>query len=142
MCVFFSFPFSRFFPFLLNPSPFGSHFCLSAPPHHSLLWMILFKRRIRRSWIDFGLNIVRGPSRPLISSPLVSFVYILVYLLCPPRPPLNFPTPHSPAHIPSFLHSLSLGIAPRYQVLMYSHDVSRHVLPRVSCRCPVRNILT
>jgi hypothetical protein len=82
------------FLFLLT-RPHLAHFF--PPPHYSC--GCSSKRRIRRSWIDFGLNIVRGP-RPLISSPLVSFVCILVYLLCPPSPlptPLpRLPSPHSP----------------------------------------------
>jgi hypothetical protein len=114
--------------------PHLAHFFFS-PPHY--FCGCSPKRRIRRSWIDFGLNIVRGP-RPLISSPLVSFVCILVYLLCRPSPPLPpLPSTHFPRS-----HPLSPGVAPRYQVLMYSHDVSRHVLSGVWCGCPARNILT
>jgi hypothetical protein len=102
---------------------------------------MLFKRRIRRSWIDFGLNIVRGPRPPHLIPTGVVRLYIgilAVPLLVPPLPPPLLPLPT----FPSFPHSLSLGVTPRYQVLMYSHDVSRHVLSRVLCGCPVRNILT
>jgi len=80
--------------FLFLSTPILPHFFPFRPPH-SLLW--IFKRRIRRSWIDFGLNIVRGP-RPLISSPLV-VVRLYIGVLAVPSFPRTSPTPHSPPHI-------------------------------------------
>jgi hypothetical protein len=66
--------------------------------------MMLFKRRIRRSWIDFGLNIVRGPRPPHLIPTGVVRLYIgilAVPLLVPPLPPPTSPTPHIPL-VPTF----------------------------------------
>ena len=81
----------RFF-FPLSPSShppsFGSLFFLLRPSPLPLVGWMLFKRRIRRSWIDFGLNIVGGLRPPhLISSPLVSFVCRFWCTCCVPAPP-------------------------------------------------------
>ena len=85
-----------------------------SPPHLAhiffggRLW-VLFTRRIRCSWIDFGLNIVRGP-RPHLIPTGVFRLYIWCTCCTRPRPspppPLSLPTPHptSPSFPPSVTH--------------------------------------